>query len=165
MMTGVPWAASDVYHLDAEGGVWFGHGAMFRFTHVVNGDTLREVRLENVPSTVGDAEFTEWTESESMRRFVAMGGQLDAGSIPRTKGHFNHLYRDPDGYIWAGIPAGAGETVFAIFEPEGRYLGRMTLNVRRESYYPVVVRGDRLYMVTRDELDVQRVHVFRIDER
>ncbi|MEX0690654.1 MAG: hypothetical protein WD934_07425 [Gemmatimonadales bacterium] len=46
-----------------------------------------------------------------MRRFVEMGGQLDAGSIPRTKGHFNHLYRDPDGYVWAGIPAGESETV------------------------------------------------------
>jgi hypothetical protein len=75
------------------------------------------------------------------------------------------LYVDPDGYLWVSVPAGPMETVFALFDPDGRFLGRLHLDgVKRDALLEPVVRNGRLHFVGRDELEVQRVHVFRIEK-
>jgi hypothetical protein len=94
-----------------------------------------------------------------------MGGDLDLGRIPESKPYFEAIYVDPDGYVWFSVPAGPAETVFAIVDPEGRYLGRLQVEgVRYDAFLPPVVREGRLHIVGRDEVDVQHVYVFRIEK-
>lgn len=56
------------------------------------------------------------------------------------------------------------ETVFALLDPEGRFLGRIELpGIERDVQVGPVVQNGKLYLVGRDALDVQHVHVFRIE--
>ena len=99
-----------------------------------------------------------------MEQFRSMGGKLDIGRITKVKPFFDDIYVDPDGNVWLSVPVGPTETVFAVLDPDGRYLGRLQLDgINRDTYIPPVVRNGRLYLIATDELDVQRVYVFRIE--
>ena len=164
MFLGVPFSPAPVYHLDSDGSVWDGHGSEFRIVRSsFAGDTIMEMVLDAVPAPVTEAELAEWESGEGVERFRQMGGRIDLDRIPKVKPFFDGLYLDPEGYLWVSVPAGPMETVFAVLDPEGRYLGRLELNgLKRDTFLPPVVRSGRLHVVGRDELDVQRVYVFRI---
>ena len=53
-----------------------------------------------------------------------------------------------------------GSDDWDVFDPEGRYLGQLTMPTK---FQPIAFRGDVLYGVQRDELDVQSVVRLRID--
>lgn len=85
--------------------------------------------------------------------------------MPTVKPFFDGLYLDPDGYLWVSVPAGSMETVFTVFDPDGRFLGRLELSeVNRDPLLQPVVRNDRLHLVGRDSLGVQAVYVYRIEK-
>jgi hypothetical protein len=165
MVMGVPFSAGPIRHLDGRGSIWSGHGSEFRIVRTtLAGDTLLEVLLEAEAAPVTDAELDEWRSGEGVARFVEMGGDLDMSRVPRRKPYFDDLYIDPDGNIWASVPAAPLETHFALFDPDGRYLGRLgAAGFERLSWVRPVVRNDRLYLAGRDMLDVQRVYVYRIE--
>ena len=120
-----------------------------------------EIVLDAVAAPVTDAELADWEGRESTKRFRQMGGQIQ---VPKMKPFFDGLYLDPEGYLWASVPGGPMETAFAVFDPEGRFVGRLQLNgLKRDTHLEPVVRNGRLHLVGRDELDVQRVYVFRVD--
>jgi hypothetical protein len=164
MVMGVPFAPGSVHRLDEQGGVWHGHGSEFRIFHsTLTGDTLREIVLEATPTPVTEAEISEWESSAGVARFREMGGRLDLSRIPRTKPFFNDIVVAPDGHLWVAVPDEPYRAQFAIFDEAGRYLGRVHIDgIEREVFVKPVIRNDRLYMVGRDELAVQRVYVFRI---
>jgi hypothetical protein len=161
----VPFAPSSVYHLDASGGIWHGHGSEARiYRSSMAGDTILEIVLDAEPTPVLPQELEEWAAGPAARQFREMGGDLDLGRIPEVKPFFDGLYLDPDGYLWVSVPAGPSEVVFAIVDPEGRYLGRLRVGgVERDVSVDPVVGTGTLYFVGRDELDVQRVYVFRVE--
>ncbi len=166
MVIGVPFAARPVYRLDGRGGIWHGHGgAGFRVARsTLEGETIREIVLETDPAPVTEAELAEWQASETVRQFKEMGGRLERERIPKVKPYFDDIHVDPDGYLWASVPAGPLEMAFAVFDPEGRYLGRLRAEgLERVSWVQPVLRNGRLYVAARDELDVQRVYVFRVE--
>lgn len=87
---------------------------------------------------------------------------------------FASLFLGPEGSLWVqrirtgDELAGDGGTFDAqdlgspdwdIFDEEGRYLGVVSFPSR---YQPLRVVGERIYGVARDELDVQRLAVYRI---
>jgi hypothetical protein len=51
-----------------------------------------------------------------------------------------------------------------VFDTQGRYLGRLRAPVDVGGSPPPVFRGDRIYAVTRDELDVPYIVRLRIVE-
>jgi hypothetical protein len=165
MMMGVPFAPEPFHYLDGDGEVWHGHGAEFRLVRsTLSGDTLMEILLDAEAASVTAAELEEWERGPGVVRFREMGGQLDMNRIPRSKPFLESVYRDPDGHLWVSVPSGSDETVFAILDADGRYLGRQRLEgVRRLRWVPPVVRNGRLYLVGQDELEVPRVHVYRIE--
>ena len=164
MSMGVPFAPEPVFHLDGRGSIWHGHGSAFRILRSsLAGDTLAEILLDVAPAPVTADELAAWETSEDVKQFRDMGGRIDLDRLPKTKPFFEGLYVDPDGYLWVSEPAGAAEVVFRVFDPEGRYLGPLQLTgMSYYNYAPMVVRGDRLHLIGRDELDVQRVYVFKI---
>jgi hypothetical protein len=165
MMMSVPFAGSPVYYLDGNGGLWYGHGGTPRLYHAnFRGDTLTEIVLNIEPAPVTSEEVAEWEAEPSIERFKTMGGKLDLERIPKTKPYFDAITVDAQGYVWLGVPAAPNQTVFAVLDPEGRYLGRLQIDgVSRDIYLAPLVRGGRLYFVGRDELDVQRVYVYRVE--
>lgn len=165
MNMGVPFAPSSVYHLDEEGHLWHGHGSEFRlFRSTLVGDTILEILLGAERTPVSAEEIAEWEVGPGPTQFREMGGVLDMDRIPQVKPFFDGLYQDPEGYLWASVPSKPSETVFAIIDPEGKYLGRLLMEgFERVEWVDPVVRNGRLYLVGRDEYDVQHVFVFRIE--
>jgi hypothetical protein len=160
----VPFAPGLVYHVDRAGGIWFGHGSAFHvFRAAFTGDTIMEVLLEATPAPVAPAELAAWEAGAAVKRFREMGGRIDMDRIPKAKPFFEGLTVDPAGYLWVTVPAGPMEIGFRVFDPEGRYLGRLGVSgIEPDRYVPPVVRDGRVYLVGRDAVDVQRVHVFTI---
>ena len=98
-----------------------------------------------------------------MKRFSEMGGKLDLDRIPKVKPFFDDVFVDDEGHLWVSLPAGPTEVAFAVLDREGRYLGRMQVSgMKRDVYVTPVVRMRKLYFAGRDDLDVPRVYVFRI---
>ena len=58
-------------------------------------------------------------------------------------------------------PQDIGSPEWEVFDAEGRYLGVVTLP---ERFTPVNVKGDMLYGVWRDELDVQYIMRLRLNQ-
>jgi len=164
MIMGVPFTPSAVYHLDATGRLWFGHGSEFRiFSTSFGGDTLMELIVDGEAGRVTAAELAEWEQGKSIEQFREMGGQLDLDRIPESKPFFDALFLDPDGHLWVSVPARPNETTFAVLDSGGRYLGRLTApGVRPDRFVTPVVRNGRLYVAGRDDLDVPKIYVYRI---
>jgi len=51
---------------------------------------------------------------------------------------------------------------FDVFAPDGRYLGPVTVPPSFQTDPAPIIRGDHVWAVTRDEMDVPRVVRFRI---
>jgi len=166
MVISVPFSGAPVHYLDGKSGVWYGHGRNPAVYHAtVRGDTLAEILLGTEPVPVSPDEVTEWLAQPSIEQFRTLGGKLDADRIPRTKPYFDRITSDAEGNLWLTVPAGPQQVLFAILDPEGRYLGQLKVDgVRRDAYLSPLVRNDRLYFVGRDELDVQRVYVYRVNK-
>jgi len=164
MVMGVPHAPSPVYYLDGSGELWHGRGHEFRILRAtLAGDTTMEILHEAVAAPVSAEEIAEWQSGSVVQRFREMGGNLDVSRIPETKPFFDDVLVDADGYLWVSVPAPSLEVIFALFDPDGRYLGRLrATGLWRDTYLRPVVRNGRLHVVGRDELDVQRIYVFRV---
>ncbi len=164
MTMSVPFAPGSVAVLDPTGHLWLGHGDAFRLVQTtLAGDTTREVILDATPTPVSDQELAEWEQGESVKEFRERGGHIDMARIPRVKPFFEGVYPDPQGNLWVSIPAGPLETVFAVFDSGGRYLGRVqTAGFRRNRYIPPAARNGRLYLAGQDSLDVPKVYTFRV---
>jgi hypothetical protein len=165
MQIAVPFAPGPVYHLDGNGSVWHGHGNEFRISRSsLAGDTIMEIVLNVEPVPVTTEELGEWQAQPSVTQFQDLGGRVDFSRIPTTKPFFNDVHLDPEGYLWAAMPAGPRVMAFAVIDPDGRYLGRVVAaGLVRDTFVPPVVRNGRLYVSGRDALDVPGVYVFRIE--
>jgi hypothetical protein len=116
------------------------------------------------------------------------GWEWTGPAIPDTKPHFLDLLVTQEGRIWVrvsqpGVPIPDEELVepepgphgrkravrkwrepvaFDLFEPDGRYVGRVRAPMGVSMHPNPVIRGDTVWAVVRDELDVQRVARFRV---
>jgi hypothetical protein len=106
--------------------------------------------------------------------------------IPDTKPPFRTILIGEDGRIWVQVSQPGYEwqsdaearaeevrtgdpqtrfrerTVYDVFEPDGRYLGAVRAPDEFRGSPQPVLRGDLVWDVTRDEMDVQRVVRYRI---
>lgn len=164
MVMGVPFTGAPHYRLDGDGGLWHGHGGAPRLYHsTFAGDTLTEIILGTSPEPVLAEEIAEWEAGPGVDRFKQLGGKLDLNRIPETKPYFDGMTLDAEGNLWLTVPAAPDRAVFAVLDPDGRYLGRLAIDgVSRDEYLTPVVKSDRLYFVGRDEFDVPHVYVYRI---
>jgi hypothetical protein len=167
---GVPYTPALVWHFDGEQGLWMGVNDRYRlYRRALAGDTVRVVEREHRPAAVSAEERDSVIASleEWARPGPDMGGRvsgpLDYGLIPAVKPVFRGMVVDDRGYLWVAATAPGAEPggQWDVLDPEGRYLGsvRMELEV-----FPLPrIRGNTVVGVRRDELDVPRVVVYRLE--
>lgn len=162
----VPYSPTLVWALTPEGRVWSGISDRYRLAlHEPGGDTVAvtDLPLPSVPVT--DAERD--TAVSMLSWFTNQGGRIEISRIPRNKPAFTAIHVDDQGYVWIrpSLPAGQPDAAFDVLQPDGRYLGRVSLAAPLHELMPVRVRGNRLYTVQLDENDVPSVARYQIEGR
>jgi len=162
----VPFAPRMHWALAPDGRVWSGVSDSYRLeVREAGGRTLRTVEKPFAAVAVSDSERA--SVPEQLQGFTQQGGRIDMARVPRTKPAFTSLRIDDRGYAWVQptLPAGERGLAFDVFDPEGRYVGRVALPLDAERTVNVVVRGDRLHAVVMGEMDVPQVVGFRLEGR
>lgn len=158
---------------DPTGGIWAGVPEEYRVVHTeLTGDTtlILEREYEPVPVTGAEADAA----IENMEWFTSQGGRVDRSRIPDEHPAYRGLHPDREGYLWV-VPTTPREgevtadnlyaprpSDFDVFDPAGRYLGRM------RSVVPLarpIITGSHVYGLTTDELGVPYVVRLRIQGR
>lgn len=160
---GVPFSPGVAVAVDPRGFVWTGTTDRWRLHQQgLAGDTVRVVELaaEPVPVTAADRQKA----LEGLKWFTDQGGRIDEGLIPGHKPAFSDVMVAPDGHLWVRPSLAADEpgAAFDVFDPDGRYLGRVRVPGGISRFPPAVVRGDALLGMARDSLDVPYVVRMRI---
>lgn len=127
------------------------------------GDTLRTLTREFDPAPVTEADLAE--ARENLEWFTEQGGHVDWSKIPARKPAARAMVVDPADHLWVwAITEDAPDGVaLDVFDPAGRYLGRVTSPVPLLDSPDPVFQGGAVYAVTRSELDVPYVVRLRIE--
>ena len=167
----IPYAPEPSWIFDGNDGIWVATGDQYRFWHQsLTGETTRIVELARVSVAVSDSERT--TARNGIERILqrVAGGvdQVDFSKIPRHKPAHGPIVLDDQGYIWVvqTLPESPSAdnstplTVFDIFDPDGRYLGPLTVRIAK---WPIpVIAAGRIVGVIREDSGLERVIVYRI---
>lgn len=160
MAIGIPRTPSLEWWLDPAGYLWFGRSDRYRVVQrSLGGDTARVVEREWEPVPVTDRDPVV---RRRLRMLRERGLKPDVSRIPDVKPVFRALRADEGGNLWVEVSArseNVREHPVDVFDPEGRYLGRIELPF---ALYRSAFRGDRVCGVDRDELGVERVTCYRI---
>lgn len=162
----VPFAPSLVWTLDAEGRVWSGVSDRYRLRlHDPAGDTVRVVERAAAPVEVAASERDSLPAQ--LKWFTDQGGRIDLSRVPRHKPAFVSIRTDDQGWLWVRpeLPATERNAAFDVFDPDGRYQGRLALPIQHQDPMPLVIRGDRIYAVVLNDEGVPQVVRFRIEGR
>jgi hypothetical protein len=134
---------------------------LFRTT--LAGDTVRVVEKEQAPVPV-TREDVDWM-LQGYRDYVARGGRVSRSRIPATKPPVYGAFTGDDGTLWVVPARGLHDpVVLDVFDPAGRYLGRVRPGAQVALTPAPVVRRGRLYGVVRDHLGVESVARLRIEK-
>jgi hypothetical protein len=163
MAVSVPFSAQLAWHYVPVGQrLWSAATDRYRIAlQDVRGDTLRIIERAHEPLPVTAEERAE--AIEKLAWFTKQGGRIDMARIPSTKPALQSFFTDDQGYLWV-VPTTPSEDagrVLDVFDPEGRYLGRMLLSFSLGHFRPLII-GDRMYAITQDELEVPYVVRARI---
>ncbi|HEU0054050.1 MAG TPA: 6-bladed beta-propeller, partial [Longimicrobium sp.] len=157
----VPFTGTQVWRVDRDGGVWVAETERYRLERFdFGGRKTRAVERESEPLSVTREERDRMLEG--YLAFERKGGHVDASKIPRSHPALNSFFF-AGGYLWAQPSYRAGTLPsLDVFEPDGRYLGRIQAPVRILAEPAPVVRGDRMAALTRDANDVPVIVLLEI---
>lgn len=164
MSVTVPYSPGLIWRLTRTGDIWFAETGTYRiFQRTLAGDTLREITRAFDPIPVSSADVDQ--RIAQLKWFTDQGGKIDRGRIPSVKPALGDFLFDDRGDLWV-VPIVADSAlsgrVFDLFDVQGRYLGRLRLPFNLSSYPRPVIRDDRLYGVTANDLGVEYVVIARI---
>jgi len=181
----VPFAPDEHTVLSPMG--YFIHGVSTEYALTLLRTGERHLRIEKafapVAVTGGERAEEEARATRSMRRMDS-NWRWNGPPIPEVKPPFDGLMAGEDGTIWVRVPQPGvrGEDpdydpadpddladewtepiVFDVFDAEGRYLGEVHTPKEFSPYPEPVFTRDWVLATTRDEFDVQRVVMFRVE--
>lgn len=181
----VPFSPGFTWSVTADGGWLTGLSTDYRVeVERPDGTVLRLERVHD-PVTVdpGERSAAEARTTRNMRSNVP-DWRWNGPPIPDVKPPFRDLVAATDGRIWVVLhgpgrlvaearpdpqggeeePAVWAEQVrFDVFEPDGRYLGMVEAPDGFSLAPQPVIRGDTIWGVVRDDLDVQRIGRFQVE--
>jgi hypothetical protein len=100
-------------------------------------------------------------EIERFRRRVG-DAPVDLDLIPSVKPLLLGVGRSRDGEVWMHLQDSAGR-VLHLFGPGGHRVGRVRLPVKPSRWHPIILKGERIHVLTHDSLDVPVVMRLRVD--
>lgn len=166
----VPYAPALAWDLDPAGYFWVAPNTADYRVHQVDfrGDTLLTLERSYEPVPVSSAEVD--SAVASMTWFTEQGGRIDRSKFPAVKPALSRLFVLGEEYVAVRPVTGefgsgweASGSALDLFDRSGRFLGRITLPDGLQVANPEpILRGDALYAVLRDELDVPYVVRYRI---
>jgi hypothetical protein len=163
---GVPFTPSLGWTMDADGFFWTGVSDRYRLARLsLRGDTVRVVeRAWTAAPVTGDDRRAAL---ERLTWFRDQGGELDESRIPSTKPAFRRIATDDRGFLWVEpeLAEADDRRVMDVFDADGRYLGPVRFPEALPPGNPVLIRGDRVYAVVLDEMEVPYVVRYRIRGR
>lgn len=140
------------------------NGADYRI-HLLGetGDTALVIEKQQAPVPITDAEWDEATQSHRDWAAKNPGAKCDPVEFtrPSAKPAIRGIFFDDAGRLWVEAVTGTGHG-FDLFDSRGVHLASIPSPARQRSV-PPYVRGDRMYLVATDSLDVQSVKVFAIE--
>ena len=127
-------------------------------------DTLQEITraFDPIPVTSADVD----RRIAQLKWFTDQGGKIDRGMIPSVKPALGDFLFDDRGDLWVEpivADSALSGRVFDLFDPRGRYLGRLRLPFSLTTYPKPVIRDDRIYGVTANDLGIEFVVIARIE--
>lgn len=162
----VPFTPRGSWAVDPGGYVWFAPGEPYRLYKLSRRQRpVRVVERSWTPPPVTEAEVDSF-RAGVRDRFGEAAKQLDLSRIPERKSAVRGFFFGGEGYLWVwpsleGPPAGRAVDVF---EPDGRYLGRLELPTPLRFAPAPLVTEDHLWGLHRDpSLGVLQVVRLRLD--
>lgn len=127
------------------------------------GDTVRILTRDAEQVPVSDDDWAEAAQSYAEFQRQWRGADCD-GDIrrPRYRPLLRDLSFDHDGRLLVEFSTAAGPAL-DVYDTSWRWVTTIPLPADRDPTVPVFLRGNRLYVVARDSLDVQRVETYRIE--
>jgi hypothetical protein len=127
------------------------------------GDTVRVISREydHLPVTEADIDAA----IERLDWFTRQGGKIDRTRFPSTKPALNTFFSDDVGRMWVSPVTDEEDTgrIWDVFDPDGRYLGQITLPFTLVRYPIPLFRDGMIYGVTEDDLEVPYVVRARVE--
>lgn len=160
----VPYLGQPTWEVGPEGNIWTTATRPYRFEVVsTDADTVRVVERAHTPVQVSSSE-RDSVEARVRERY-APSADLDLSRIPGTKPALEEFFFDPEGNLWARpyMPGDSTGRALDVFDPDGRFLGRVQVPVKLRRWPEPVVRDGWLWGVTLDELEVPYVVGMRIE--
>ena len=181
----VPFAPSFQWTVHPSGHFVTGLPADYRIELARDDGILRIERITDPATVHADEGALRRASVERQLQSRIPGWTWDGPSIPEHKPFYRQLLAGRDGRIWVRLwteahrvededhdpedpdsdPVTWEEPLrYDVFEPDGVYLGAVT---PPDEFWPLVnpvFDGDHVWAVTRDELGVERVARYRIDE-
>lgn len=158
----VPHGDRPRWTLDGDGHLWFGTTDRYEIHRLAyDGDTMSTI--------TGPARRVELTEEEraraiaGIRATVGESAAVDPSWVPAVRAAFESVSADDRRRVWVGSPRAGGRNGFEIFENDGRLIARANLPAEILPSSAPLIRGNRMYVIVRGELDVSYVVAFRID--
>jgi len=183
----VPFTADDSWTFSPLGYIVGGVSTDYRIDLFRVGLPVLRIEREWTPVPVKreEAEERRRRSTENMRRQYP-GWQWNGPPIPDTKPPFRGMFVSEEGNIWILVSQPGTPTMseaearqeeqrtgrpqlrftelaaYDVFAPDGRFLGHVSVPQSFSNSPEPIVRGDTVWAVTRDELDVASIMRFRI---
>lgn len=167
MMYGIPYYPSEVRYIDPRGAFWSTREGdpEYRIKRwEAGGDTTLVVETRRAPVAVPAVERD--SVIDMMRQMVAnMGvGEWDWSRVPTIRPAVEDIFASAEGNLWVRTPSGGDGVLFDVYSGDGAHLGTasLALGLTLSGQATPVVRGDQIWLVVTDELDVPYVVRARI---
>lgn len=185
--SGVPFSPQQEYTYSPLGYFVTGTNDAYSFMLLRHDAPVLKVSMDYEPVSVLPAEASIQRERITKNfRDEFPGWRWNGPPIPSTKPAYSDLMAGDEGRIWVR-PHVASErylseadqraeeerqelpvnpyrepVVFDVFEPTGEYLGRVSAPAGFQMYPAPTLRGDEVWAVVTDELNVARIHRFEM---
>ncbi len=161
----VPFYPQGAGAVDPRGAVWSTEPGdpSYRFKRwTPGGDTTLIVETRRAPVPVTQAERDSVIDALRERLRERGAARQDWSKIPQVKPAVRTIFFADDGRVWVETNSPDAQRRYDVYEPDGRFAGAVATRLNVYRWVTPVVRGDRLWAIVTDELDVPHVVRARI---